>query len=380
MTPMSDDAVALQIHEFDLLLRQAVERGATDIHARAGDVLRARISGELVGIGARILSSDELELFARRLLDSSPVPAPPLRELKDFKFPWGAPGIGRFRASILRQRSSFMVVLRVIPFEGPSVGDLGLPNVVTDAMHEPAGLIFVTGHAKSGRSSTIAALVHHLNVHSTSRRHVVMLERATRLLQRDQKCSITQREVGVDVDTIGSGLAAALDQDADVIVLDELPDADILEQVLDAAEGGRLVMVRLDTPDVVSTFRDLLSAPESRYASSLRLRLAKAVQLIISQRLVPRADGRGKALLAEVYRAHQDLQELVRDAGSFLDLNAALESHQADIGTQTFDQHLVDLVARGVVAEDLAAELTEDPVAFRRLLSRQRADRRVSGN
>jgi twitching motility protein PilT len=376
---MQNDTPQANLSELDDLLREAVSRGATDIHARAGDLVRARVDGALVPIGARILSSNDLQQFAERLLSSAPVPTPALADLRDFKFPWGASGIGRFRVSILRQRSSFMVVLRVIPFDAPSFADLGLPPAIADALSETAGLVLVSGHAKSGRTSTLASMVHHMNTTSVARRHIVMIERATRLLQRDQKCSITQREVGVDVETVESGLQAAIDQDADVIVLGELPSLDLLEQALETAETGRLVIVRLDSDDVVGTFRDLLDRAQDRQGASRRLRLARAIKLIVSQRLLPRADGRGRALVAEIYRSAPALESLILDAGSFLDLRHALAAHRDELGTQTFDQHLADLVVEGTIALDVAMDAADDPLALRQVSNEAPARVRAIG-
>lgn len=374
MVSTQQDATPAASTPVDALLREAMLRGASDIHLRAGDTMRARVQGDLVPIGSRIFSSDDLVALVERLLHECPTPAPAINDLMDFRFPWGAPGIGRFRVSLLRQRSTFMVVLRVIPFEAASLDALGVPRSAALAMEADRGLVLVTGVPGSGRSSTISALVHHLNTTSTWRRQVVLVEKPIRVLQPDQKCSIVQREVGVDTRDFSSGLESALDHDADVIVLAgdlHSPDPRLVEQALAAAEAGKLVVGKLPTADVTSTFQYLFSRGTALQQAEMRVRVAKTVRGIVSQRLLPRADGEGRVAAMESYLAAPAMQEMLLDPGSFLDLRMALAGARETLGTQTLDQHLGDLVRDGAVAPEVAMGVAHLPAELRQVLRAQ---------
>ncbi|MCA9723018.1 MAG: Flp pilus assembly complex ATPase component TadA, partial [Gemmatimonadetes bacterium] len=179
------------------VLKSAVERGAADVHAKAGDVFRARVDGHLVPLTKQRLTPEQTRAlaatFAGLTLDD-----PRLDQLRDFDCSWGIQGVGRFRVNVLRQRSSFMVVLRVIPFSVPSPEGLELPEVVSRFADLPNGLVLVSGTAGSGKTSTVAAMVHHIN--RSSARHVITLEDPIEYLHRDLTGSITQREVGTDTE------------------------------------------------------------------------------------------------------------------------------------------------------------------------------------
>ncbi len=169
--------------------------------------------------------------------------------LRDFDCSWGMPGVGRFRVNVLRQRSSFMIVMRVIPFTVPTLESLRLPEALVQVAESERGLVLVTGVSGSGKSSTVAAMVHHIN--RTQHKHVVTIENPIEFLHRDLSCSITQREVGVDTESLAVGLRAALRQDPDVVVLGDLGDSETIDIAVKAAETGHLVIATMPTADVV---------------------------------------------------------------------------------------------------------------------------------
>src|SRR5213596_2214403 len=211
------------------IIKAAVDRGASDLHIKAGDVFRARIDGKLVPLTKQRLTPDQTKAIAQRLIANEDDRAR-LDKLRDYDCSWGMPGIGRFRVNILRQRSSFMIVMRVIPFDVPTFETLKLPAVLADVATAERGMILVTGVTGSGKSSTMAAIINHIN--QTQNKHVVTLENPIEFLHRDISCSVTQREIGVDVDDFPAGLRAALRQDPDVILIGELRDPGIIDTAL----------------------------------------------------------------------------------------------------------------------------------------------------
>lgn len=345
------------------IIKAAVDRGASDLHIKAGDVFRARINGRLVPLTKQALTPDQTKAIAQRLVSNEEDRAR-LDRLTDYDCSWGAPGVGRFRVNILRQRSSFMVVMRVIPFEVPSLDRLALPAVLPAIATAEHGLILVTGTSGAGKSSTMAAFVNHVN--ATSNRHIVTLERPIEFLHRDLQSSVTQREVGVDTPSYREGLSAALRQDPDVIVLGEVPDAATMETVLQAAERGHLVITSLPTPDVAGAFQRMLGMVPAEEQEVLRVRLAEALVAIVAQRLVPRADGRGRVAAVEVLRTAPSLRDAIRVGTRLGDLRDLLAEGGAAGGSQTFDDHLGVLVREGTVAFETALAASARPSAFER--------------
>src|SRR6187402_3886670 len=191
------------------IIKAAVDRGASDLHIKAGDVFRARIHGKLVPLTKQALTPDQTRTIALHLMSNEDDKAR-LDTLTDYDCSWAAPGVGRFRVNILRQRSSFMVVMRVIPFTIPTVESLRLPPVIMQLAEAERGMILVTGVTGSGKSSTLAAMVQAIN--STMHKHIVTLEQPIEFLHRDINSSVTQREVGIDTDSFRDGLKAALRQ------------------------------------------------------------------------------------------------------------------------------------------------------------------------
>ncbi len=334
------------------IIKAAVERGASDLHIKAGDVFRARIDGKLVPLTKQALTPDQTKSIALKLIPSED-DRNRIEKITDFDCSWGAPGIGRFRVNILRQRSSFMIVMRVIPFELPSIERLGLPSVLKTIADADSGMVLVTGTAGSGRSTTMAALVNHINQHSN--KHIVTLENPIEFLHRDLQSSITQREVGVDTDTYRSGLRAALRQDPDVVLLGEMREPETLETALKAAETGHLLFSTLHTPDAVSTVHRIISLYPPEDQDVTRVRLAEALGAIISQRLLPRKAGDGRVAVMEILMVTPEVREILLDASRIGELHDAIAAGNAEHGSQTFAQHLDALAEEGVIAEDVAA-------------------------
>src|SRR5262245_40766306 len=211
------------------IFKAAIERGASDIHIKAGDNVRARIHGGLVPITQQKLTSDQVRELAAKLMPHER-DRERIDDLLDYDCSWGLRGVGRFRVNILRQRGSYMIVMRVIPFEIPTFEDLKLPPVLATIADHERGLILVTGVTGSGKSSTMAAMIGWINTHKQM--HVVTLENPIEFLHRDLKSSITQRDIGTDTTTFMSGLRAAMRQDPDVILIGEMRDKETIDTAL----------------------------------------------------------------------------------------------------------------------------------------------------
>lgn len=333
------------------IIKAAVERGASDLHIKAGDVFRARINGKLVPLTKQRLTPDQTRAIALKLISSDEDRAK-IDRLRDFDCSWGMPGVGRFRVNVLRQRSSFMIVMRVIPFTVPTFESLRLPEILAQIAEGERGLVLVTGVSGSGKSSTVAAMVHHIN--RTQHKHVVTIENPIEFLHRDLSCSITQREVGVDTDNLTIGLRAALRQDPDVVVLGEISDADTIDTAIKGAETGHLVIASLPTPDVVTTIERLLTTLPRDERELGRMRLSEALRAVVSQQLLPQKDDKGRVPVVEVLIATAAVRECLKDASRLGELRRHMADGRESLGTQTFEQHTEDLVEAGLITPETA--------------------------
>ncbi len=354
---------AAQVERLRQFLTEAIQRGASDVHIRAGDVVYARIHGQLVPLDTPVLGALDTRELAMHMLATAPT-APTLDEVHDYTGPWSAPGIARFRISILKQRSSYMVVMRVIPDVLPTFEALGLPAALSRTVLAEFGLVLISGVPGSGRTSTMAAMVHHLNLNSPVRRHVVSVEPAIEFLHKSQKCSVTQREVGIDTDSYAAGMRAALDQDADVVVVGELSSPEMIEMAFRAVEQGRMVIARTQSSDVSGAIKSLLANFPADAQDQVRLHLAESLRCVLAQRLLPRADGNGRVLAAELLFMNPGVREVISDPGRLHELRGVLAEGRAQFGTQTFDQHLADLVIAGRVSFDVAVILATNSLDF----------------
>jgi twitching motility protein PilT len=343
------------------IIKAAVDRGASDLHIKAGDVFRARINGRLVPLTKQRLTPEQTKAIAKQLIPTEEDRGR-IDKIRDYDCSWGMPGIGRFRVNILRQRSSFMIVMRVIPFDVPTFESLHLPAALGQVANAERGMVLVTGATGSGKTSTMAAIVHHIN--QTQHKHVLTLESPIEFLHRDINCSITQREIGTDTDDFRMGLRAALRQDPDVILIGEMRDAETIDTAMKAAETGHLLISTLHTPDAVSTVNRIVAMFPAEEQGIARLRLSEALQAVVSQRLLPRADGAGRAAALEILLCTAAARDMICDAGRTPELHEYIKDSREQYGMQTFDQHLMELVGEGVVTYETAATAASNPADF----------------
>ncbi len=327
------------------IIKAAVKRGASDLHIKAGDVFRARVNGELVPLTKERLTPDQTRAIALKLIASEDVRRR-IDQLQDYDCSWGMPGVGRFRVNILRQRSSFMVVMRVIPFAIPSLESLGAPDSILPLANTDNGLVLIAGAGGSGKSSTIAGLIDQIN--RNHHRHIVTIESPIEFLHRDLKSSVTQREVGIDTESVVKGLQAALRQDPDVIVISDLPDPETLDTAITAAETGLLVISSVPTPDVVTTVERVIAMIPADEREIGRVRLAEVLRGVVAQQLLPRADGEGRAPAFEVLVGTDQVRDILK-TGAPEALLAVMEADKDSQGMQSFQQEIAELLTEGVI-------------------------------
>jgi twitching motility protein PilT len=333
------------------IIKAAVERGASDLHIKAGDVFRARINGKLVPLTKQRLTPDQTRAIALKLI-ASDEDRGRIDKLKDFDCSWGMPGVGRFRVNVLRQRSSFMIVMRVIPFTVPTIDSLGLPDILKRIAEGEQGLILVTGVTGSGKTSTVAGMVNHIN--QSTHRHVVTIENPIEYLHRDVNCSVTQREVGVDTESFAIGLQAALRQDPDVVVISETRDAETLDTAIKAVEMGHLVISTMPTPDVTSTINRICTMFPAEEREISRLRLAEAIRAVIAQRLLPRKDEKGRVAAIEIMVATPTTRACIQEPDRLEELEDKMGRGRDQHGMQTFAQHIDDLLKQDIITAETA--------------------------
>ena len=344
----------------DKILRAAVERGASDLHVKAGDVIRARIDGRLVPLTRQPLGAEQTRAVALGLVATEADRAR-IDALTDYDASYEIAGVGRFRVNVLRQRGAFSVVVRAIPADVPTLERLGLPPVVARIAEAERGMVLVTGVTGSGKSSTLAAMIRHVN--GRSEKHILTLENPVEFLHTDLKSSVTQREVGVDTDSFRSGLRAALRQDPDVILIGEMRDMETVDTAMKAAETGHLLLSTLHTPDAQSTILRTVAMFPPTEQRVVRLRLAESLHAVISQRLLPRASGSGRVVAAEVMLVTEAMRDLIAE-GRVSEMRDFIADGRQQYGMQTFDQHLGDHVRSGAVAYEAALAAATRPADF----------------
>ncbi|MDP8998575.1 MAG: PilT/PilU family type 4a pilus ATPase [Myxococcota bacterium] len=336
---------------FRALLSKAVAGKASDIHLKAGQPPGARIRGKIIYFRTERITADDTATLARFVITNPEVLAQ-LDQLKEYDAAYSAPGIGRFRVNVYRQRGSLAIVMRFIPYEIPELDSLGLPMPVTrDLAEKDNGMVLVVGAAGNGKSTSVASILANLN--ATRALHIVTVEDPIEFLHRDILSSVSQREVGIDTASFAAALRSALRQDPDVIFVGEIRDEETMEIALRAAETGHLVLATLHTSDAVRTVNRMLALLRGDPDDN-RTRIASCLQGIIAQRLLPRADGSGSVLAAEVLVASHSVKESIRRPESNPSLKSLMEKGTHPYGMQTFAMAVGRLFQEGIVDSGVA--------------------------
>jgi twitching motility protein PilT len=347
--------------ELNEILQVALRGGASDIHLKAGLPPMFRVDGALMPLkDARRLPPEEIGRMALGIMNE--FQKEKYKQTNEVDLAYGVPGLGRFRVNVFQQRGTLGIVLRVIPFKIQSIEQLMLPKVLEKICGEQRGLILVTGTTGSGKSTTLAAMIDHINATETS--HIMTIEDPIEFLIRDKRSIVNQREVGVDTISFGQALKSALRQDPDVILVGEMRDLETIETALTAAETGHLVMSTLHTLDATETINRVISAFPPYQQKQVRLQLGAVLKGVISQRLVPRADGKGRVPAVEVLLATARVRELIEDKDRTKEIPDAIAQGHVSYGMQTFDQSLMFLLKSGVISYEESLRQASNPDDF----------------
>ena len=347
--------------ELNEILKVAIKGGASDIHLKTGLPPLFRVDGALVPLrdGERI-TLEEMKAMAFSMMN--PVQKARYEEEREADLAYGIPGLGRFRVNIFQQRGTIGIVLRVIPFGVKTTEELNLPEIVKKISREHRGLILVTGTTGSGKSTTLASMIEQINSERTS--HIMTIEDPIEFLIRDRRSIVNQREIGVDTHSFANALRGALRQDPDVILVGEMRDFETIETALTAAETGHLVMSTLHTLDATETINRIISVFPPYQQKQVRLQLSTVLKAVISQRLVPRADGKGRVPALEVLVSTGLIRELISDKERTKEIPDAINKGYTTYGMQSFDQSLMQLVKEGLVTYEEALKNVSNPDDF----------------
>jgi twitching motility protein PilT len=333
------------------LLKLAVEKGASDLHLKVGSYPMARVHGHLLPVSEdKQLDHEDLVEMAASIMSTAQ--RQKFKDSQEVDLAYSVPGLGRFRCNVFQQRGTIGCVLRVIPVTVKSLDELGLPPVLKKIADEERGLVLVTGTTGSGKSTTLAGMIDYINKTRTS--HVITIEDPIEYLHRDNQCIINQREIGVDTRSFAYALRSALRQDPDVILVGEMRDMETIETAMHAAETGHLVFSTLHTLDATETINRIISVFPPHQQKQIRLQLASVLRAAIAQRLIPRADGSGRAPAVEVLVATPFIKDCVVDKDKTHMIAGAIAQGTSQYGMQTFDQSIFDLFQNKLVTYDEA--------------------------
>jgi twitching motility protein PilT len=345
---------------FKNTIAQMVQRNASDLLLKVGRPPTIRLNGDLHSLEMSPLKPEDLKLLAEQIM--TPRQVKEFAERKEADFAIGVPGVGRFRTNIYQQRGTLAFAFRAIPYEVKTVRELHLPEVLEEIALRPRGLVLITGITGSGKSTALAALINHIN--QTRRVNVITIEDPIEFLHRDVNSNISQREVGNDTLSFASALRHVLRQDPDVILVGEIRDMDTLDTALKAADTGHLVFSTLHTTDAAQTVNRLLSFYPPHQHQEVRMILATALQAVVSLRLVPRSDGRGRVPAAEVLINTATVADNIRDIEKALHIPDLIAQGTTSYGMQSFDQSLMKWYKDGAISYESALFYSTNPNEF----------------
>lgn len=347
--------------ELNEILTVAVKGRGSDIHIKSGLPPVVRIDGKLRPIpNAPRMTPDNMQQIALGIMNEKQKGT--FQDKLEMDLSYGVPGLGRFRVSLYMQRGTIGMVFRSIPFVIPSLDSLNLPSVLKKLAVEERGLILVTGTTGSGKSTTLAAMIDYINEHRTC--NIITVEDPVEYLHKDKKSIISQREIGFDTLSFANALRGALRQDPDVILVGEMRDIETIETALTAAETGHLVLSTLHTLDATETINRIIAVFPPFQQRQIRLQLSSVIKGVISQRLVPRADGKGRVPAVEVMIATNRIRECIDDKEKTKQIHDAIAQGFISYGMQTFDQSLMSLYTKQLITYDEALRQSTNPDDF----------------
>ncbi len=352
--------------EIDELLKLTVDKGASDLHLKVPSPPVLRIDGVLIPqedwppvtpkdiemVFEHITTQNQRETFLREM---------------ELDFAYSLPGLARFRVNALKQRGTMSFAFRLVPFEILSIDDLGLPQLLKELVLKPRGLILVTRPTGSGKSTTLAGMINHLN--ESKKQNVITIEDPIEFLYRDRRCIIAQRDLGDDTKSFATALIHALRHDPDVIVVGEMRDLETISTAIRAAETGHLVLGTLHTTDASQTVDRIIEIFPPSQQQQMRLQLSQVMEAVLSQALLPRVVGKGRVAAFEIMIANSAVRNLIREGKTF-ELANAMQLGAKD-GMQTLDQALTDLIRKGTVTQEEAVMKSSHPERLKKALQFQ---------
>jgi twitching motility protein PilT len=350
--------------DFADLLLEVLERKASDLHITAGSKPMVRIRGRLVALEdyPELSSQDTREVIYSVLTNDQ---RQRLETDWQIDFAYAIPGVARFRVNAYFQRAAIGAAFRLIPFEIKSIDELGLPAVCHELVHKPRGFVLVTGPTGSGKSTSLASIIDAIN--TTRADHILTIEDPIEFLHPHKQCIVNQREIGADAHTFSAGLKAALRQDPDVILVGEMRDIETIGTALTAAETGHLVFATLHTQSAPQTIDRIIDVFPPEQQQQVRVQLSVALQGVITQQLLPTADGAGRVAACEVMIPNPAVRNLIREGKTHQILSTMQTGSSA--GMQTMDAALATLVRQGTITQKLAEQRAAFPDELRRLLT-----------
>jgi len=345
---------------FKTAITQMVQRNGSDLLLKVGRPATIRVNGDLVGLDTAPLKPEELKSLAEQIM--TPRQVKEFAEHKEADFAIGVPGVGRFRTNVYQQRGTVAFAFRAIPYEVKTIKDLTLPPVLEEIALKPRGLVLVTGVTGSGKSTALAALINHINLNR--RVNIITIEDPIEFLHRDNLANISQREVGNDTLSFNSALRHVLRQDPDVILIGEIRDMETLDTALKAADTGHMVFSTLHTTDATQSITRVISFFPPHQHEEIRHLLSTALQAVISLRLVPRKDGKGRVPAAEVLINTAAVADQMRDLTSSLSIPDLIAEGSVQYGMQSFDQSLFQWFQQGVISYESAIFYSSNPSEF----------------
>jgi twitching motility protein PilT len=364
-TAITPEPAAGALNTVDDLLERMVARGASDLHVAVGSQPVVRVSGKLERIEEfpALTPDDSLRLLYRMM---STEQQKQLEIKRQLDLSYSIPGLARFRVNIYFQRESLGAAFRMIPSEIKSLEALGMPQQLHDLAKKPRGLILVTGPTGSGKSTTLAAVIDEIN--QTRSEHIMTIEDPIEFLHRHKRCVVNQREIGPDATSFAEALRGALRQDPDVILLGEMRDLETIATALTAAETGHLVFATLHTQDAPSTVDRLIDVFPAAQQEQVRVQIAATLQAVVTQTLVPTADGLKRVPACEILLPDDAVRNLIRQA-KVEQIYSVMQTNTSR-GMQTLEQSLAELVMRGAVSQDMALSRSSRPEQLLGLLQR----------
>jgi twitching motility protein PilT len=356
-------------YSIDTLLEQMVAHNASDLHITVGSPPALRLRGHLHRLDQHPrLSADDTRQLLYRILSTEQQKQLELNRQIDLSY--SIPGIARFRVNIFSQRESLAGAFRLIPAELKTLEELGVPGSLYGLCDKPRGLVLVTGPTGSGKSTTLAALIDEINRNRAD--HIITIEDPIEFLHRHKKCIVNQRELGPDAISFAEGLRGALRQDPDVILLGEMRDLETIGTALTAAETGHLVFATLHTQDAASTVDRLIDVFPAAQQGQIRAQIAGTLQGVVTQTLLPTADGQDRVPAVEILFPDDAVRNLIRQAK--IEQIYSVMQTGTKRGMMTLEQSLADLVFRGIVTEEIALSRSSKPEQLEGLIKRNTTD------